>query len=271
MMVVNLTDRNKSTLLRHRRFSYSFVLCGICGSAQVLRGASFLGRFFCNNSDRGNGSNGLIQVYDYTSTDYFRTLLKLFLIVPRVDFKVIERQGRIEEIHIYKIVLTHYDQHAFARLIEAVKVFFGCSMLIDAGASDLVNIDQPRLFRHCPKKLIRFAVNYMFGSLTSNVRIYVHALLGKRVYEVLTLTHIYVGMNWLEREMFDMFGVLFINHPNLRRLLTDYGFSGYPLRKDFPVSGFYEVRYDDEVGSLVYDHVLFQQMTRQFVFQEDKR
>jgi NADH-quinone oxidoreductase subunit C len=73
--------------------------------------------------------------------------------------------------------------------------------------------------------------------------------------------------NWLERETYDMFGILFSGHPDLRRILTDYGFEGYPLRKDFPLTGFKEVRYDDEQKRVVYERVRLTQEFRQFDFE----
>lgn len=81
-----------------------------------------------------------------------------------------------------------------------------------------------------------------------------------------SLTGLYPAANWFEREAYDLFGVLFSGHPDLRRLLTDYGFDGHPLRKDFPMTGFVEVRYDDEQKRVVYEPVKLPQEFRSFDF-----
>jgi NADH-quinone oxidoreductase subunit C len=83
---------------------------------------------------------------------------------------------------------------------------------------------------------------------------------------VASLTALYPGADWYERETYDLFGVLFSGHPDLRRIMTDYGFDGHPLRKDFPMTGFVEVRYDDEQKRVVYDPVRLTQEYRRFDF-----
>jgi NADH-quinone oxidoreductase subunit C len=81
-----------------------------------------------------------------------------------------------------------------------------------------------------------------------------------------SITGVFPGADWFEREAYDLYGVLFTGHPDMRRLLTDYGFEGHPLRKDFPLTGFVEVRYDDEVKRVVYEPVRLNQEFRTFDF-----
>jgi NADH-quinone oxidoreductase subunit C len=111
----------------------------------------------------------------------------------------------------------------------------------------------------------RFCVVYHFLSMHRNQRI----RLKTRVREeeiVPSITAIHPSANWFEREVFDMFGILFSGHPDLRRILTDYGFRGHPLRKDFPTTGYVEVRYDEVQKRVVYEPVNLTQEYRQFDF-----
>ncbi|CAM3278176.1 NADH-quinone oxidoreductase subunit C [Paracoccus nototheniae] len=116
-----------------------------------------------------------------------------------------------------------------------------------------------------PSRAQRFDVVWHFLSMYQNHRIRVKVAV--REDEMLpTLTGIHPCANWFEREIFDMFGILFTGHPDMRRILTDYGFSGHPLRKDFPTTGYVEVRYDDAEKRVVYEPVRLVQEYRQFDF-----
>ena len=91
-------------------------------------------------------------------------------------------------------------------------------------------------------------------------------MLTNELTPIQSLVSLYKGSGWAEREIWDLFGVLFLNNPDLRRILTDYGFEGYPLRKDFPLTGFIEVRYDDEKKAVVYESLEVSQEFRMFNF-----
>ncbi len=101
----------------------------------------------------------------------------------------------------------------------------------------------------------RFAVVYHLLSLTHNRRLRVRTFLDDDMPLVDSVVNVWPGANWFEREAFDLFGIVFDGHPDLRRLLTDYGFVGHPFRKDFPISGNVEMRYDQEFGRVVYEPV----------------
>ncbi|MEO1910603.1 MAG: NADH-quinone oxidoreductase subunit C [Paracoccus sp. (in: a-proteobacteria)] len=116
-----------------------------------------------------------------------------------------------------------------------------------------------------PERQQRFDVVWHFLSMYQNHRIRVKTAI--REDEMLpTLVKIHPSANWFEREIFDMFGILFTGHPDMRRILTDYGFSGHPLRKDFPTTGYVEVRYDEAEKRVIYEPVNLVQEYRQFDF-----
>jgi len=116
-----------------------------------------------------------------------------------------------------------------------------------------------------PERPERFDVVYHFLSMYQNQRIRVKVAVGEAGM-VPSLIDIHPSANWFEREVYDMFGILFSGHPDLRRILTDYGFRGYPLRKDFPTTGYTEVRYDEAEKRVVYEPVKLVQDYRQFDF-----
>ena len=116
-----------------------------------------------------------------------------------------------------------------------------------------------------PNREKRFDVVYHFLSLTRNRRIRVKAMLGEG-QAIPSCVALYPAAGWFEREAFDMYGIAFEGNPDLRRILTDYGFSGYPLRKDFPLTGFVELRYDEELKRVVYQPVQLVQEFRDFDF-----
>lgn len=114
-----------------------------------------------------------------------------------------------------------------------------------------------------PSRANRFEIVYNLLSVRHNSRIRVKTYASETT-PVPTISHIFQGANWYERETYDMFGIFFEGHPDLRRILTDYGFEGYPLRKDFPLTGYTEVRYDEEKKRVVYEPLELTQAFRNF-------
>ena len=142
------------------------------------------------------------------------------------------------------------------RIVEvmtALRDQFGFQQLLD-----LCGVDYP-------DRKERFEVVYHLMSLTRNARLRVKVSTDE-TQPVPSVISAYPAANWFEREAYDMYGMLFSGHPDLRRLLTDYGFEGHPLRKDFPMTGYVEVRYDEEQRRVVYEPVKLTQEFRTFDF-----
>jgi NADH-quinone oxidoreductase subunit C len=150
---------------------------------------------------------------------------------------------------------------AWARRAAIVRV---CTFLRDDPKclfkmlSDLCGVDYP-------DRPERFEVVYNLSSLKLNQRIRVKVATDEET-PVASVTGVWPAADWFEREAWDLFGIYFSDHPDLRRLLTDYGFEGHPLRKDFPLTGYIEVRYDEEQKRVVYDQVKLKQEFRSFDF-----
>ncbi|SDI84568.1 NADH-quinone oxidoreductase subunit C [Salipiger marinus] len=142
-----------------------------------------------------------------------------------------------------------------AGLVEFLKSDATCRF---TSLVDITAVDYPAR----PK---RFDVVYHFLSMYQNHRIRLRIAVREQDM-VPSITGLHPSANWFEREVFDMFGILFSSHPDLRRILTDYGFRGHPLRKDFPTTGYVEVRYDEEQKRVVYEPVSLVQEYRQFDF-----
>jgi NADH-quinone oxidoreductase subunit C len=146
----------------------------------------------------------------------------------------------VEAADVVRVLTSLRDDHDFKTLV------------------DICGVDWP-------ERAKRFDVVYHLLSLTRNQRLRVKIAVGEDEI-VPSSVAVYPASNWFERETFDMYGVSFDGHPDLRRILTDYGFSGYPLRKDFPLTGFVELRYDDELKRVVYQPVQLVQEFRDFDF-----
>ena len=153
-------------------------------------------------------------------------------------------------------------------------------LLVEVGENDLTEVvqfiksNEKLKFRQLidiagvdyPEEEKRFNLIYLFLSHENNIRL---KLLVKfeTSQTINSITKIFPSANWMEREVFDMYGIKFKNHPDLRRILTDYGFKGHPLRKDFPLTGFNEVRYSEKEKKVIYEPVKLEQNYRNFDFE----
>ena len=117
-----------------------------------------------------------------------------------------------------------------------------------------------------PQKEKRFKIVYLLLSHENNLRLIINTSVDEKE-TIPSITKIFPSANWMEREVFDMYGISFKDHPDLRRILTDYGFDGYPLRKDFPLTGHTEVRYSEEKKKVIYESVKLDQEYRDFDFE----
>ena len=130
---------------------------------------------------------------------------------------------------------------------------FKFKQLIDIAAIDYPNEEK------------RFELVYILLSIENNIRIKI-SIKFEANEKIPSIVKIFPSANWMEREIFDMYGIKFINHPDLRRILTDYNFKGHPLRKDFPLTGFNEVRYSEKEKKVIYEPVKLEQNYRNFDF-----
>lgn len=170
-------------------------------------------------------------------------------IISRHSDSVLDAQVEFDELTVTSTI------SGLLQLVEFLRTDSSCrfSTLVDITAVDY------------PARPHRFDVVWHFLSMYQNQRIRVKVAI--REEEIVpSLIRIHPSANWFEREIFDMFGILFSGHPDLRRILTDYGFRGHPLRKDFPTTGYVEVRYDESEKRVVYEPVNLTQEYRQFDF-----
>ena len=153
-------------------------------------------------------------------------------------------------------LLICIDENHLIDVVQFLKLNENCKFkqLIDIAGVDY------------PENEKRFELVYLFLSHENNTRI--KLLIKFEINQTInSITKIFPSANWMEREVFDMYGVKFKNHPDLRRILTDYGFKGHPLRKDFPLTGFNEVRYSEKDKKVIYEPVKLEQNYRNFDFE----
>ena len=153
-------------------------------------------------------------------------------------------------------LLIEIDEKNLADVVQFLKSNESCKF---KQLIDIVGVDYPENEK-------RFELIYLFLSHENNLRI--KLLIKFEInHAINSITKIFPSANWMEREVFDMYGIKFKNHPDLRRILTDYGFKGYPLRKDFPLTGFNEVRYSEKDKKVIYEPVKLEQNYRNFDFE----
>ncbi len=158
------------------------------------------------------------------------------------------------EVRLGELTLT-VDRDAIVKVLTFLRDDVNCQF---KQLLDVCGVDYP-------ERELRFDVVYHLLSLTQNVRVRVKVLTDE-VTPVPSVTEVFSAAGWWERETWDLYGIFFSDHPDLRRILTDYGFEGHPLRKDFPLTGYVEVRYDDEQKRVVYEPVKLTQEFRNFDF-----
>ncbi len=146
-----------------------------------------------------------------------------------------------------------------SELIEVIQFLKSNDKLKFRQLIDIAGVDYPDQEK-------RFQLVYLFLSHENNIRIKLSVYLETNQI-INSITKIFPSANWMEREVFDMYGIKFKNHPDLRRILTDYGFKGHPLRKDFPLTGFNEVRYSEKEKKVIYEPVKLEQNYRNFDFE----
>tara|TARA_Y100000590_G_scaffold460921_1_gene621359 strand:- start:385 stop:987 length:603 start_codon:yes stop_codon:yes gene_type:complete len=172
------------------------------------------------------------------------------LLNSELTTKIIKTDIEEDELSINVEIENLYSTLLFLKTYEKCRF----RQLIDIAAADY------------PGEEKRFEICYLLLSHENNLRIKILINLSSDE-KIPSIVKIYPSANWMEREVFDMYGIKFKNHPDLRRILTDYGFDGYPLRKDFPLTGFNEVRYSEKDKKIVYEQVKLEQEYRKFDFE----
>ena len=172
------------------------------------------------------------------------------LINSKLSTKIINSEIKFDEL------LIEIKQEELISVLQFLKTDENCKFrqLIDIAGVDY------------PNESKRFNLVYFLLSHEYNLRIKIKVKIDKD-QKSLSVTKIFPSANWMEREIFDMFGIRFNNHPDLRRILTDYNFEGYPLRKDFPLTGFTEVRYSEKEKKVISEPVKLEQNYRDFDFE----
>jgi NADH/F420H2 dehydrogenase subunit C len=172
--------------------------------------------------------------------NYILNLLSKYILDIKVNNKYLKIKIELDSLQFF---MKFFFLHSFLRY----------KLLIDISCIDLL------------ERVKRFEVNYILLSSDFNSRIILSVDL-KQTDILTSLTKIFNGSNWMEREIWDMYGIFFSGHSDLRRILTDYGFEGYPFRKDFPLNGYLEIRYDENRQYMIYEPIELMQNMRYFNF-----
>ncbi len=163
------------------------------------------------------------------------------LMTSRINFGQLLIEVNVEDLYSTILYLKTNDKCRFKQLIDITAVDY-------------------------PEKYNRFKIVYLFLSHENNLRILLNINIEEKT-SVPSISKIFPSANWMEREVFDMYGISFEDHPDLRKILTDYGFEGYPLRKDFPLTGHTEVRYSEDKKKVISEPVKLDQEYRDFDFE----
>ena len=182
--------------------------------------------------------------------DYFNTDMKLTLQPFKKIIPIILFQNNVEE----NSLVINSENLKFSLICLKKHIGFQYQMLTYIAGVDLYGL------------FYRFCVVYDLLSITYNVRLRIKVYVTE-ITSLDSVTGIYINANWWEREVWDLFGIYFENHPDLRRILTDYGFEGFPLRKDFPLYGYVELRYDEIKKNIVVEPLELSQNFRYFEFE----
>jgi len=226
-----------------------------------------------------------LKVFDFYSFNMKFTFGRLYTVNYYSVFKLIKNNKfnfinyfssrninllQLKDLYILKnnlnkyLLSVIYKKRYINILIESQFLIFcitflkKTSLFLFKALLDILVIDYPSRIR-------RFELLYSFLSIAKSQRLFLKTFITDTT-TVESLTSFYKSADWLERECWDLFGVFFSNHPNLRRILTDYGFHGHPMRKDFPLTGYIEVRFDDERYSVIYEPLEMTQEFRTFNF-----
>jgi len=190
--------------------------------------------------------NSTLHFFKKNFSLYYKLVLYLLEVIPFALLKIV--------VYDYELIL-YTNNSSLVLLFTFLKKHSFCKF---KSLTDLSVVD-------FPGKANRFQLNYFLLSFAYNMRIRI-IVETTEMTPVVSITPLFSAANWYEREVWDMFGIFFENHPDLRRILTDYGFKGHPLRKDFPLSGYIEIFYDDTKKAIVYVPVSLAQDFRNFNF-----